>query len=935
MNTLTKNLWHIFTLDAHDDIQLIKPKLAPSLNTHYNTYKTHYANNDKVLFETTLTAHIHNKEVDLFRLLANMNDIFRTYKTYENAIEIQTYHIQLKQKQTQHVSELLSDYNALADLYILRDYPQKAYDLLNDVTDKMKNEKIKAQHLQALIYTYKVLAQLNTGLLGFNDSTKIEQYKQRITQYLTLAQANNIDSINHDETLFSINNYLLISYMRKRKYQDAIDTGLTNLDLIENIDLNIIDNVNVLFNTYTQLANAYLQTKQHDETKQYINKAITLTKRENAKNIHMFEAYTVASFIHNALKETDKALDYANLALPLCVTDKDYIYGYESFLAIYKELGNHKKVEEYTQKILEMQNSTTNPLRKEDVSALCTLAETHYELKEYDKALDYADKALQTFPSNTELARVYRVFTDVYLDKNDEEKLITYLEKLLKMDAYSDVVEFERIIDVANDIETTVALPLAKALLKVAKGDEQMIKIYRFFIQTYVKLNDTKHLDIFTKKLIKFSQKNETYFDKIGIQEYCDAVDTYVKNNQVEDALALITLVEKLPLNDAYYMSVYKAYLAIYLHTLDERNFVLYIDKIQTSGAFETRDLIQVCQKAIILYSNLGKKAKVEYFTQMLDKVTKSQELVGITKYFTIAQAHIDEKAWDDALISAQGAIKVATSKEDTIRTYTLLTHISLQQRDLKKAETYVNTLIPFVENVNYHSYLGIDNFCELTEQFYEKGNDKKALKYASYGVKVSLNNNDLIRTYNLLKKIYFRKNDTQRVETIISKLVALRAKKENKDDNQFIQDANLEYDKVALALNSNDPDQALVCANRALNILKSVSKDRPEDYRKFYTVLASIYHAKKSYKHIIKNTKKALAYQVPDATYYNHLDFASCYNLSFIAHTKLNDLKSAEIHLNKAIELYRKNLPKAQKELKIALENKKIFNKKVMAASA
>jgi tetratricopeptide (TPR) repeat protein len=139
------------------------------------------------------------------------------------------------------------------------------------------------------------------------------------------------------------------------------------------------------FQIYSQLGKAYIKLKKYD-------KAIGAFQKAVEDNPEHASAYNLMGRIQFALKKYDKAIEnletYVNLVENKVRKEK----ANEIISKSYYNLGSQKKEDgAYEQAVELLQNSAD--INNYDLAHF-RLAETHYELGNYDKAIEHADKAL-------------------------------------------------------------------------------------------------------------------------------------------------------------------------------------------------------------------------------------------------------------------------------------------------------------------------------------------------------------------------------------------------------------------------------------------------------------------------------------------------------------------------------------------------------------
>ncbi|HVP57773.1 MAG TPA: tetratricopeptide repeat protein [bacterium] len=176
--------------------------------------------------------------------------------------------------------------------------------------------------------------------------------------------------------------FLGLSLTQQAKFKDAGEAFDKAHDLAPaDKKTQVVDTQKQYFSDHFKAGRSAMQSNNLKEA---------IAEFENAVGVypHDASAYVNLAFVHRQLGETDDALNAAKKAVSI---DSTSIYAWSNLAAIYQGAKDDKAAAEALQKVVDLK-----PTEKEVLSgALYSLGNIHYDAKEYQKALEYYDKAAE------------------------------------------------------------------------------------------------------------------------------------------------------------------------------------------------------------------------------------------------------------------------------------------------------------------------------------------------------------------------------------------------------------------------------------------------------------------------------------------------------------------------------------------------------------
>jgi hypothetical protein len=669
MKLINDYLWEIFRLDSHDQFSVIKTILDEILpNDTYQTYRELFSQDDNAAFVKKIAADF-NDDHKIDQLLEQMIAVYYRYKVYDRAIDLKEFYIERKEAAGLDALDLLLDYNHLAELAMLRDRKEPAFEILKATVDKIKRKSIRPDTLVHIVHTYQMLARVSTIISNNSKITEVEQYSKQILKYLQVAQDKKISNIDIAQEKYRIYNALTISHTRELDFDKTIEVAQTAFKLEKDLDMHHQENIDISFNLNTLIAKAYLGNNLYKDALRYATKAEALTEQYD---IEPFELFTLFSYIHTDMEDIDTALAYAKRAEKLIQSTRDELYVYESFLRIHKFQRDKEKIDLYSDKILQLQQKNAGDEEISDASTKCSLAFSALEVNDLESALAFNTEALQSAEDDLTLHRVYKNFIHIYAKLGDGQQIDHYMKKLFEI----DINEVEKIADefVRKD-DSEQAYAIAKKLLQFAHGDKDFIKIFKIFVNKYIEDGKHNETDLFVTKLMDLA-KNYENIEEIGVHELCALSVKFKEDKAYNKALDCANKALRVANIDDDYLKVYHTLKDIYLELGDNEKAAQQVGKVNSIMARTTQDRDWKLRQITVQYDKLNlfleKKdypralASVQLAGQILNSVKDPDPMEYVKCYNNFATVYIKIEDYDNAISYANRSINNRTYDTDS-----------------------------------------------------------------------------------------------------------------------------------------------------------------------------------------------------------------------------------------------------------------------------
>ncbi len=139
---------------------------------------------------------------------------------------------------------------------------------------------------------------------------------------------------------------------------------------------------------FTILAYAHYRLKDYEKAFSLLNEALKTNERDAMAHTLLARIYNIRGDSNAALSELNMAYEFQNSEV--------LSYIFMTYSAVYNKLGNYKKVCEYTEKSLELDERC--------LTAYLTLSKIYfYDLQDYNKTVQICERGLQFYPDRYSL----------------------------------------------------------------------------------------------------------------------------------------------------------------------------------------------------------------------------------------------------------------------------------------------------------------------------------------------------------------------------------------------------------------------------------------------------------------------------------------------------------------------------------------------------
>ena len=261
------------------------------------------------------------------------------------------------------------------------------------------------------------------------------------------------------------------------------------------------------------------------------------------------------------------------------------------------------------------------------------------------------------------------------------------------------------------------------------------------------------------------------------------------------------------------------------------------------------------------------------------------------TDYNALAHSHQGVNN-DSAIYYAHKNLSVNFADESRYYSYFVLGYVHQQEKQFTKAFDYylkARDLIPETDNYDNHRVVIFNQLAKISKMHtnYDLAieNYEKALAYAS--------ENELPVVYYNLGNAYKSNNQPEKATDAY-----LKGKEIAHNNNNELLQATIYHQLGLLYSALGDYESARSYYLTIINYPGNQTSAYQRYVGKAYHNLASSYMYEKKYKEAIPIFKKSLTNKKEKDRFITHMDLASCYQ-------QLNDNKNADIHFNKAADLF------------------------------
>ncbi len=375
--------------------------------------------------------HVKYNEMDLAN--RDLYDIALYYSMsgdYNKAIEIREQCNELlKENQNRDsqvlyarsLTEMASDYEWLEQYDKALSYGLKAYEIF-EATNHIGEFRLHLLDILAGIYT-----RLNSNRDALRYYTEAAELSRSLFGETSSKYVSSLAS-------------LALCYSANMNYQKADSLASMIVSLFNDIVNPVIDEqVSILSN----LASINSNIKRHDVAIDYLNQALTLTKKSKGdNNIDYANLLCKIAYEYKQTYTYEKAIELYKKGLEIFQTNEReisflHVHHVSMLATLYEELGDYKSSLNLLQKSLELCEACTYGKRSDDYAFILARISTHYSITaDYDSSLFYGNESLTIYKNlygeeSRDYANVLSNIANIYAEIGDYKQAISLAEKAL------------------------------------------------------------------------------------------------------------------------------------------------------------------------------------------------------------------------------------------------------------------------------------------------------------------------------------------------------------------------------------------------------------------------------------------------------------------------------------------------------------------------
>ncbi len=286
---------------------------------------------------------------------------------------------------------------------------------------------------------------------AFNAS---KEYKKALNYYMkSLEIKEQIFGAEHEEIVIACRNIAVI-YENLLQYSTALSFYERALQISHTLDLEDNQEIYIL---YSYIGNLYGELGEYDKSSEFLEEALARSIEDLGEHFETAKIYSYMADLYKNTKEYERALEMEESALwiyrdVLGDDDECTTECYQSLYRIYLYLKRWDKVDEITEKLLDIGIEYFGENSCEVFSLLNNLANSCFIAKEYTRALEIFHKILETedvSPQN--LMEVYNSMGRIYQELKDTQRTFRYFMKAYEM---VENIQTENAAAICNNIAT-------------------------------------------------------------------------------------------------------------------------------------------------------------------------------------------------------------------------------------------------------------------------------------------------------------------------------------------------------------------------------------------------------------------------------------------------------------------------------------------------
>ncbi len=484
----------------------------------------------------------------------NIGKIYENFSEYERAIENFQASIDIKIKiygaETIQIAESYKNfsyfYEKLSNFSMALEYYHKF--------SKIKLKFILSEkELIGSIYEY--LASLYA---------KAEEYQLSLEYYLKSLKVK-MQLLGYEETVDITNLYKKIgmAYLKVNQFESAFEYYLNSLKQIKVL---FGEKDPITIETYDEIGYAYCQSKNYFKAVEYYTKALEIRiEKYGIDSVSVVESYVVLGDMYFNMNELKSGVNYLKMSLEIYTKRYGEISSYTA--EIYKKFGYwYLKNNKYEESLdnYEKALSITLKIPVSPQGLFVEIAEVHYNIKNYEKAIDFYNKSLENIlknnnnQENNESAKVYLSLGYCHREQKDYDKSLEFFTTSLNiyLKIFGEGAQKPEIVNAYINISD-----IQNQMKEYEDSISNMVKAFE--IEVKINGDDTKAIAEMNEKigdnfhaLKNWNSGLEKYLLSLGI---CNKLNTGASNlNSCIIYNKIATIYEELGNDEKYFESLQK-----------------------------------------------------------------------------------------------------------------------------------------------------------------------------------------------------------------------------------------------------------------------------------------------------------------------------------------------------------------------------------------
>lgn len=467
--------------------------------TSYTKSVSKEEKNNNILNETESLIHSHNFHQALL-ILKNYNFDSINDLQYFNLKGLAYYYLKEYEIAIKTNDSVLNRFNEIS--------PPKDTILSKIYNNQGLNYLMLGDYKQSIYYLEKAKDIKKMCYLD-NDKAHVNIYVNLSILYKRIGEIEKaLELYSLIENIYSTQNDLKSAYIyfNKANLLRSINK-LEEAILSYNKSLNIFLELNefeYISNVYNNLGNVYLQLKEYEKAKEYYQKCISFRDRENVQ--HNPKVYNNLGLVLYDIEDYKKSLENLNRAKKLYLelfgsNHTGLINVYTNSVRVYLEIGQINSAKRDIEKAYNLATKNLGQNHKLTSSVLSLKAEINFKQNDYNLALDYMNRALNSIDQN-EIRPYSNEFHIITLLSRKAEMLEAIGERKGKPEYYTEAMKtYEKAVELIVRLNTSF-IHNENQLRFIKQKHEIIIKALDLAYEMHSNSNNDNYLE----KAFQFSE---------------------------------------------------------------------------------------------------------------------------------------------------------------------------------------------------------------------------------------------------------------------------------------------------------------------------------------------------------------------------------------------------------------------------------------------